>query len=159
MPIAIVFLVIALVAPASLTAQETVEGLWAGPSALVDVRADASNRLSMVIVSLLDPLDDNGNPVRDMENPDDTLRGRPILGLNLLQNVTKDGDRWEGKIYDPESGNTYSARIRVKDGMLEMRGYIGSPIFGRTEKYRPISTCDEDIRQMIALVELGAPCP
>jgi uncharacterized protein (DUF2147 family) len=42
--------------------------------------------------------------------------------------------RWEnGKCYDPESGNTYRCKMRMTSPeQLEMRGYVGIPLFGRT---------------------------
>lgn len=149
------FLILAI--SISSQAGEPVEGLWAGPSALVNVKV-IDNSLTMTIVGLLDPFDENGQPVTDAENPESSLRGRPILGMNLLSEFRKAGDRWEGKIYDPESGNIYAARVRVKNELLEMRGYIGTPIFGRTEKYRPASTCDDDIRQMLQNATIAAVC-
>jgi uncharacterized protein (DUF2147 family) len=42
---------------------------------------------------------------------------------------------WEGgKIYDPKKGSTYSCTIRMKDvNTLEVRGYIGISLIGRTD--------------------------
>jgi uncharacterized protein (DUF2147 family) len=38
-----------------------------------------------------------------------------------------------GAIYDPVSGNTYACQLRL-DGphRLELRGYVGIPLLGRT---------------------------
>ena len=71
----------------------------------------------------------------DRKNPDPAMRNRPILGLQVIEGLTAAGnDSWEhGKCYDPESGNTYKCRIHLASPeKLEMRGYIGIPLFGRT---------------------------
>jgi uncharacterized protein (DUF2147 family) len=76
-----------------------------------------------------------GTPKIDRKNPDPALRGRPVLGLQVIEGLTAAGnDTWEhGKCYDPESGNTYRCKIHLSSPeRLEMRGYVGIPLFGRT---------------------------
>jgi uncharacterized protein (DUF2147 family) len=72
----------------------------------------------------------------DEKNPEERLRTQPLLGLVILRGFTFDGeDTWEGgKIYDPKSGNDYSAKFELADpSTLELRGYILLPLLGRTE--------------------------
>ena len=71
----------------------------------------------------------------DIRNPDPALRTRIILGLQILSDFTfAGGNRWTGgKVYDPESGNTYSGNMTlVSNNELRLRGYIGISLFGRT---------------------------
>ena len=51
----------------------------------------------------------------DTKNPDPALRTRTILGLQIIRDFTfAGGNRWTGgKVYDPESGNTYSAKMTL----------------------------------------------
>jgi uncharacterized protein (DUF2147 family) len=51
----------------------------------------------------------------DSENPDRRLVGRKLLGLKLVEKLSYEGNNvWGGgKIYDPNSGNTYEARIHL----------------------------------------------
>ncbi len=89
------------------------------------------------IVWLRDPLKD-GKPVTDDKNPVDSLKARPVLGLRILRGFAYDGDLvWSGgKIYDPKSGNDYSAKMTLVDEQnLDLRGYVMIPLFGRTEKW------------------------
>jgi uncharacterized protein (DUF2147 family) len=49
---------------------------------------------------------------------------------------TDDKARWDGgEILDPNKGKIYKSRITLIDGgkKLEMRGYIGAPLLGRTQ--------------------------
>lgn len=79
---------------------------------------------------------DGKTPVKgrtDTKNSDPKLRSRPLLGLVLLTNFTyKDGEWSGGKIYDPKSGKTYSCTMKLKGEKLEIRGYVGLSMFGRT---------------------------
>ncbi len=76
-----------------------------------------------------------GTPVIDRKNPDPALRSRPVLGLRILEGFTPEGDsNWgKGTCYDPKSGHTYHGKIHLAaPDRLELRGYVGIPLFGRT---------------------------
>jgi uncharacterized protein (DUF2147 family) len=76
-----------------------------------------------------------GTPVIDRKNPDPALKSRPVLGLRIMEGFTEQGaNNWgNGTCYDPKSGNTYRGKIHLAaPGRLELRGYIGIPLFGRT---------------------------
>jgi uncharacterized protein (DUF2147 family) len=72
---------------------------------------------------------------KDAKNPDAKLKNRDLIGLVILQDFKYTGSAWEnGKIYDPNSGKTYDCILKVKDNnkVLDIRGYVGVPMFGRT---------------------------
>ncbi|MGZ5243387.1 MAG: DUF2147 domain-containing protein [Bacteroidia bacterium] len=90
------------------------------------------------IVWLKNPNQENGQPKLDKNNPDKSLRNRPIVGLKLLRNfIHAGGNSWEdGEIYDPESGNDYSCKLSlINHNTLEVRGYLGISLLGRTQKW------------------------
>ena len=79
-----------------------------------------------------------GRPKTDDNNPDPSLRNRPLLGLQIMSNFTYAGDNdWVGgKVYDPESGNIYSAKMTlVSIDRLDLRGYVLFSLFGRTNTW------------------------
>ena len=87
------------------------------------------------IIWLREPNNESGTPKVDRNNPDEALRTRPIIGLFVLRDFSYDAANvWHnGKIYDPENGNDYSCTLTmVAPGKLEVRGYIGVSLFGRT---------------------------
>ena len=85
--------------------------------------------------------DDKGQIKRDSKNPDPSLRKRPILGSEILNNFDYLGDgAWgNGTIYDPKTGKTYSCKItRLNNNQLSIRGYVGISLFGRTEIWKRV---------------------
>lgn len=77
---------------------------------------------------------ENGRPKVDKNNPEESKKDRPILGLRLLLDFVHEGDAWEGgKIYDPRSGKYYSGSIKLlDDGKMEVRGYVGFAALGKS---------------------------
>ena len=61
-------------------------------------------------------------------------KNAPILGMNILTGLNKDGNEWSGgKILDPKNGKEYKCYIQLLDkNTLKLRGYIGFSMFGRT---------------------------
>ncbi len=77
-----------------------------------------------------------GQPRTDLNNSDRALQARPLQGLDIMEAFAWKDDEWQGKTYDPDSGNTYTAKVwRGDDGSLMLRGYIGVPLFGRTASF------------------------
>ncbi|NVK83373.1 MAG: DUF2147 domain-containing protein [Cytophagia bacterium] len=113
---------------------DDVLGLWLTDDGKARIEIYKENgKYSGKIVWLKEPNNSDGSPKLDVENPDTELQKKPIIGLNLVTGFTFNDDQWEGgEIYDPENGKTYSCRMRLKSGKLEVRGYIGAPMFGRT---------------------------
>jgi len=76
-----------------------------------------------------------GTPRLDNNNPDPALRTRPVIGLRIIHDfVYTEGGLWKGgKVYDPKNGKTYSGKMTlVSHGQLNLRGFIGISIIGRT---------------------------
>jgi len=71
----------------------------------------------------------------------DERKDKPLVGLMILRDVAKDTEDqtlWSGgNILDPNNGKVYKVRLRpIEDGRkLEVRGYIGMPMLGRTQTW------------------------
>lgn len=152
-------LVCLLLLVAALTAvgqpPDAVTGVWLteagdkGGRARVEISRDVEDQTFRgVIVWLEEPRFPPGEPRAgepkvDLENPDPALRERPVLGLEILSGFTYAGDGlWSGgEVYDPANGKTYKARMKLDgadDDTLELRGYVGIPLFGRTSTWRRV---------------------
>lgn len=70
---------------------------------------------------------------KDVNNTNALLKGRPLLNLPILEQFEFYQNEWRnGKVYDPKSGKTYDGFLKLKDGKLEIRGYVGIAAFGKT---------------------------
>lgn len=71
---------------------------------------------------------------------------RPALGMKILVDLVADEGEtppatWRGQIYNRENAKTYRCRVQVEappgvQGELVVRGYVGLPLFGQTQRWR-----------------------
>ena len=66
-------------------------------------------------------------------------KDKPVVGLQIMQNLSKDKDGWSGgTILDPATGKIYKCLLSVLDGgaKLKVRGFIGISLLGRTQYWQ-----------------------
>ena len=61
-------------------------------------------------------------------------KNKPVLGLNILTGLEKNGEEWSGgKILDPRNGKVYKCYIKLEnENKLKIRGFIGFSLIGKT---------------------------
>ena len=83
----------------------------------------------------------------------DELLDQPLYGLRIVYGLEPKSDRkWKsGRVVDPESGDTYKAKVEYSDNFdeVELRGYIGTPLLGRSQVWRRASA------EELAAIEAG----
>jgi uncharacterized protein (DUF2147 family) len=136
------FLLFTLVT-ASVIAQDkdAILGKWINSTGEAHVEiTKRSDKYFGKIVWIKDPKGTEGVVKTDLKNPDENLRKRPILGLEILKNFVYEDGKWtDGTIYDPKSGKNYSCNMTIKPGgQLSMRGYIGISLIGRSEVWKRV---------------------
>ena len=132
----------ALLLPVIAFAQSTPVGLWKtidddGKTAKSLVRiSEQGGTLVGSIDKLLDPKDPADAKCDKCKGD---RKDQPVVGLQIIRGVKADGNGvWSGgEILDPKDGETYRTRLKPVDGgkKLEVRGYIGAPLFGRTQTW------------------------
>ena len=61
-------------------------------------------------------------------------KNKPIIGLVVIENIKKDGNEFNGgTVLDPDNGETYKCNLKLINNKLEVRGYIGFSLLGRTQ--------------------------
>jgi uncharacterized protein (DUF2147 family) len=90
------------------------------------------------IVWLQTPVDSKSKPVKDTKNPDPKKRSRNVMGINVLYGFKYKNNEWiGGKVYNPETGETYECKIWLKDAnTLKGRGYWG--ILYNTQEWKRV---------------------
>jgi uncharacterized protein (DUF2147 family) len=122
-------------------AQATPTGFWntisdvdGRPTAVVELRQENGEYVG-IVRALLVPADHADSICGKCQGE---LHDKPIVGMEILRHMRPDGDEWSGgEVLDPETGKTYRARMKLTDGgrRLVLRGYIGLPIFGRSQTW------------------------
>ena len=117
-------------------------GIWSMSNGKVTVRvSDCGGNLCAKIVGLREPISKiDGKPKVDRENPDPGKRKRPLVGLSILISMKPAGDgKWQGAIYNPDDGKTYSATVRHDGGTMKVKGCVAS-VFCKTNTFVKTNT-------------------
>lgn len=123
----------ALAAASARAPAPTVLGYWREPGGSVIRIAPCERQLCVAIVSV----SAGNHPVTDVRNPDPGLRARSLCGLRIGAGFTEiDAQHARGgRLYDPRSGRTYNGQMTAEGNLLQLRGYVGLPMFGRTQTW------------------------
>jgi uncharacterized protein (DUF2147 family) len=101
-----------------------VVGTWRLSNGKVTVRVNycGGKNICATIVGMAKPLNKEGKPKTDKDNPNPALRARPVIGLQVVSGMQPDGDnRWTGTIYNADDGGTYSATAIVEGNRLVIK--------------------------------------
>jgi len=83
---------------------------------------------------LIKPADPNCSGCKD------DRKGKPIMGLEIIRGLVKDGDEFtDGTITDPKTGKTYKCTITREGDKLNVRGYMGFSLLGRTQVWQKVN--------------------
>lgn len=134
-------------------AEAGIFGNWVVPGgdAVVSIVPEGSSA-RIVLLQLLD-ID-----VLDANNPDSSLRSRPLQGITLGSAFRPFGELWrDGSLYDPETGKRYAASLRIVDeNHLEVCGYIGLSLLGRSQTWTRLDYFAPRMHSMLARSEEAA---
>ncbi len=79
---------------------------------------------------------------KDINNPDESLRDKPELGLIILKGFSYNEEKKQwvgGTVYDPKNGKTYDCYMWFEDDpqLLQIKGYVlGMKFIGRETTWR-----------------------
>lgn len=107
--------------------EKDILGVWLTESQDAKIKIYKSqNKYFGKVIWIKEPLDKDGKPVVDRNNPESALQKQPILGLSIITNMAYSNKEWSGgKIYDPKNGESYTCKLWLDDGKLKVRGYVG----------------------------------
>lgn len=64
----------------------------------------------------------------------DDRKNKPLIGLEIIRGLKMEGKEFTGgTITDPKSGKTYKCSITRNGDKLNVRGYVGISLMGRTQ--------------------------
>ena len=120
---------------------DAVLGIWKNGegTGMIQIFKKTDSKYYGRLVWLKVPNNPDGTPRTDVNNPDEAKRTQPLKGLENMRAFAYKGEgKWEdGQIYDPKNGSDYSCEMALTDpNTLEVRGFIGVSLFGRTDVWK-----------------------
>lgn len=129
-----------LAAPLAWAQDASPVGLWktiddasGKPTSLIRI-TDNQGELQGKIEKLFRSPEEEQNP--KCSQCKDARKDQPIVGMTILSGLRRHGDEYSGgEILDPKNGKVYKSKLSVHEGgkKLEVRGYVGVPMFGRSQ--------------------------
>jgi len=125
---------------------DKITGQWTEPTGSV-IRVDHCGAQICMWVVALSP---KAPSKLDIYNPDSTKQKRSLCGLQIGSGFVMHSpeEARDGTLYDPKSGKTYHGQIKLDRDRLQVRGYVGLPLFGETQAWTrpvaPVLTCTPD---------------
>ncbi len=116
-----------LVTPA-LAGNAAIDGVWKMGNGKLVVKVEHCNgdKICVKIANIAKAFHDDGTPRLDDNNPNPALRKRPVVGLQIIDNMAPTGSNtWKGKLYNSDDGRTYTAYASVSGAALEVKGCWG----------------------------------
>lgn len=137
----------ALIMPAYAEEQDTSPiGLWktiddvtGKPKAIIEIKENQNKSLEGRILKIFSESGEIKNKV--CKACEGEKHNQPLIGMVVLEDLKKNkeaSNQWtDGKILDPKNGKIYHCYVQaINQGQkLNVRGFIGVPIFGRTQTW------------------------
>jgi uncharacterized protein (DUF2147 family) len=110
-------------------ADKSIDGMWKMGDGKLVVKVDrcTGNKICVKIASIAKAFHDDGTPRLDDKNPNPALRSRPVVGLQIIDDLAPTGDNtWKGRLYNSDDGRTYTAYATLRGGSrFEVKGCWG----------------------------------
>jgi uncharacterized protein (DUF2147 family) len=116
---------------------KTIDDKTGKERALVRI-SESGGVLSAKIEKLLAP---DAKPDAKCDLCTDSRKDQPIVGMTIMRNVKKNDDVFDGgDILDANNGKVYKVRLTLASDnkKLDVRGYVGTPMLGRTQVWQRV---------------------
>ncbi len=77
---------------------------------------------------------------RDVNNPDETLRSRNLVGVRMIDQIRPIGDGFQGSLYNFRDGRTFTGKMILKSpSALELSGCVLGGLFCRSQVWTKVN--------------------
>lgn len=138
--LAVILLLISMTSFAQKISPDNIIGIWQCTDYKIEIFKSESSYSAKLLWSKDMFEADGKTPKKDVKNPNEKLRNRPIQGIvHISALIFKDGEYVDSKLYSVQDGNTYSLKAKLKSiNDLETRGYKGIPMIGKTFNWKRV---------------------
>jgi uncharacterized protein (DUF2147 family) len=130
----LIIVLFTLFAGISLHAQsdaDRIEGVWLNNTQNAKIEIYESDaKYFGKIVWLAKPYKEDGTPHTDIKNPDPELRGREIMGMEVISDLEYDDGEWvDGTIYSAKKGQVVDCTAEVSEDNTELHVTVSKGLF------------------------------
>jgi uncharacterized protein (DUF2147 family) len=121
---------------------QTIDDVSGKPKSILQITETSAHTLQGTVIKIYP------RPGFDQNELCDACKGdkhnKRIVGMTILSGLKADSHNpglWDGgEILDPHNGKTYHCTIQLTDNnqKLNVRGYIGMPLFGRSQIWQRV---------------------
>ncbi len=112
-----------------------VDDITGKPRSIIELY-EKNGKVAGKILEIMALPGEDPNPVCTACNPTDSRYKKPVIGMEILNELEKAGKEFiNGSILDPENGKIYRCKVWLEGGNLKLRGYWG--VFYRTQTWLP----------------------
>jgi uncharacterized protein (DUF2147 family) len=115
---------------------KTIDDKTNQPKSIIRIEL-VDQKLQGTVVKIFTAPGDRPDPV--CEQCKDHRKDKPVIGMTIMSGLKKTSSTvWEGgEILDPNNGSIYQVKLNLdlEAKVLNVRGYIGVPMIGRTQTW------------------------
>jgi len=115
---------------------KTIDDKTNQPKSIIRIEL-VDQKLQGTVVKIFTAPGDRPDPV--CEQCKDHRKDKPVIGMTIMSGLKKTSSTvWEGgEILDPNNGSIYQVKLNLdlEAKLLNVRGYIGVPMIGRTQTW------------------------
>ena len=108
--------------PKQTTRADQITGTWTNENG--DAKFEIQKKDGTYIANIIwlkNPKNTAGKEKEDKNNPDKSLRTRPVIGMNIITGLQFENDKYvNGQIYSPEKGITATCSAKMVNNYLEL---------------------------------------
>lgn len=114
---------------------------------ILEIKQRSGGEVIGKVIKVLHTEDGSDPETRKCDKCTGKLKNKTIKGMTVMWGLKKDGDEWNGgEIVDPSTGSIYSVKMSLANGgkELNVRGYLGFSLFGRTQVWYRLSESEKN---------------
>ncbi|KLK91456.1 hypothetical protein AA309_20440 [Microvirga vignae] len=76
---------------------------------------------------------------RDVNNPDANLRGRSLVGVQMISNIEPSGNGFTGQLYNYKDGKTYTGKMSFAGKSMQLSGCVLGGLICRSQTWAKLN--------------------
>lgn len=76
---------------------------------------------------------------KDVNNPEASLRGRSLVGVQMISNIQPSGNGFTGQLYNYKDGKTYTGKLSFAGKSMQLSGCVLGGLICRSQTWAKLN--------------------